>query len=113
MNEIAQDCEKKKAPFDDDVVKIILFGSFAKNEQHFGSDVDVLFIMKENSSVGFDEVYEYLMENWSDIEWAPQFMTERKLQSKLDSNEFWVKSAISTGVTVFPLPSSLPSSQGY
>ena len=101
MDRLAEDCAQNVEPFEEEVEKIILFGSYARNEQHFGSDVDLLFITKENPTIGFNEVYEYLVANWPEIEWAPQFMTKSEIEKRLEKNEFWIKSAMSDGIKIY------------
>ncbi len=36
--------------------KVVLFGSFARNQQHEWSDIDVAFVADEFKSVGFEDV---------------------------------------------------------
>ena len=69
--------------------KIILFGSYARNKAHFGSDVDLLFIMGDRKQDDFEKIYELLFGFSLEFEWAPLIVPEKRFKElKKEHNPF-------------------------
>jgi len=49
------------------IKKIILFGSYSRNDIHFGSDVDLLFIVSKRSKNDFEKIYDILLDLKNDL----------------------------------------------
>lgn len=62
------------------IEKVILFGSYARNEPHYGSDVDLLIIVNKHIKNDFEVIYETLYDFSLDFEWSPQLLTEVKFK---------------------------------
>ncbi|MBD3196830.1 MAG: hypothetical protein GF317_17365 [Candidatus Lokiarchaeota archaeon] len=76
----------KKVPT---IKKILLFGSYAKEKPHHGSDVDLLIIVSERKKNDFEKIYELLFEISLEYEWSPLLITEERLNElKNEDNEF-------------------------
>jgi len=61
--------------------KIILFGSYSRNKAHFGSDVDLLFIVEDRKQDDFEKIYELLFEFSLEFEWAPLIIAEKRFKA--------------------------------
>ena len=89
MNEILEQNIKnliKKVPT---IKKILLFGSYAKEKPHYGSDVDLLIIVSERKKNDFEKIYEQLFEISLEYEWSPLLITDKRLNElKNEDNEF-------------------------
>ena len=83
------------------VIQVILFGSYSKNQYRWGSDVDLLFILKEESEVEFEEVYDVLLSLSNEFAWAPIVKCEKEIQKMCDENYFWIIDALKTGKTIW------------
>jgi len=93
----------KEHDFDDKgLKKVILFGSYVKDQYKFGSDVDLLWIKENDSSLSFEEVYELLTDLSLEFSWSPLIMTEKKLHHKITSEEYWIIDALNEGKVIWP-----------
>lgn len=84
------------------IEKIILYGSFARKEPRFGSDVDLLFVVRERITEDFETVYESLVDLSLEFEWSPLFITEDMLKKQLEESSFFYKRILKEGITIWP-----------
>ncbi|MBD3212569.1 MAG: hypothetical protein GF311_08170 [Candidatus Lokiarchaeota archaeon] len=84
------------------IKKIILFGSYAKGKPHFGSDVDLVFIVSERTPNDFEKIYEKLYNLSAEYEWSPLVYSEEQFENvKKKSNNFY-EEIMKTGRIIFP-----------
>jgi len=83
------------------IERIILYGSFARKEPRFGSDVDLLFVVRERIPEDFEAVYEYLVDLSLEFEWSPLFLTEDMLKKQLEESSFFYKRILKEGITIW------------
>lgn len=89
MNEILEQNIKKLIKKVPTIKEILLFGSYAKEKPHYGSDVDLLIIVSERKKNDFEEIYEQLFEFSLEYEWSPLLITEERINElKNEDNEF-------------------------
>jgi predicted nucleotidyltransferase len=89
----------KKVPT---IEKIILFGSYSRKEPHYGSDVDLLVIVKKRISNDFEDIYGALFDISLDYEWSPLVMTEERFNKKKKENSYFFREIINDGVVIWP-----------
>ena len=87
----------KKVPT---IKKIILFGSYSRKEPHFGSDVDLLIIVKKRTDNDFEEIYETLVELSLEYEWTPLLLTEKRFKVLKEENLPFFKEVIKDGIVI-------------
>jgi predicted nucleotidyltransferase len=74
------------------IQRIIIFGSYARQKPHFGSDVDLLFIVSKHTPKEFEKIYETLYDISKEYEWAPLIISEKKFEKlKSERNQFFKK----------------------
>lgn len=84
------------------IKKIILFGSYAKGKPHFGSDVDLVFIVSARTPNDFEKIYEKLYNLSAEYEWSPLIYSEQQFENvKKKSNNFY-EEIMKTGRIIFP-----------
>jgi predicted nucleotidyltransferase len=102
LNEILEASDKVLVQSVPNIQKIILFGSYATGKPHFGSDVDLVFIVSERTSNDFEKIYEKLFDLSSEYEWSPLVYSEEQFDKlKQKSNSFY-REIMKTGRIIFP-----------
>ncbi|TXT66345.1 MAG: hypothetical protein BAJALOKI3v1_30003 [Promethearchaeota archaeon] len=102
LNEILEASDKVLVQSVPNIQKIILFGSYATGKPHFGSDVDLVFIVSERTSNDFEKIYEKLFDLSSEYEWSPLIYSEEQFDKlKQKSNSFY-REIMKTGRIIFP-----------
>jgi predicted nucleotidyltransferase len=98
---IARDAARRIAASDPNVVRVILFGSFTRNEYGPRSDLDLLVILNSSDRPARERAACYLRH-------VPPFpmdllvITQPELEEKLASREAFLLQAIREGVQLFP-----------
>ena len=85
-----------------DLIKIILFGSYARYKPRYGSDVDLLFLVSKSNTVEFETVYTKLVELSLDFDWAPLIMEEDIFHKRLKESDHWIKTIYHEGREIWP-----------
>jgi len=83
------------------IEKVILFGSYARNEPHYGSDVDLLIIVNKRIKNDFEVIYETLYDLSVDYEWSPQLLTEVKFKKLKEEGSHFIKTIINEGIELY------------
>lgn len=83
------------------IKKIILFGSYSRKKPHYGSDVDLLIIVKKRISNAFEEIYGALFDISLDYEWAPLLITEKRFREQKKENSYFFKEIINDGIVIW------------
>lgn len=84
------------------IEKVILFGSYARNEPHYGSDFDLLFIVNKRIKNDFEVIYELLYDLSLDFEWSPQLHLEVKFKKLRKEGSAFIKTIINKGIELWP-----------
>ena len=82
--------------------KLILFGSYARSKPHYGSDVDLIFLVSTDSKIQFEDVYTELVELSLDFDWAPLIMEVDEFNRRLRESNHWVKTIHQEGKEIWP-----------
>ncbi|MHA1671060.1 MAG: nucleotidyltransferase domain-containing protein [Promethearchaeota archaeon] len=82
------------------IEKIILFGSYSRKKPHYGSDVDLLIIVKKRTDNDFEEIYEILVDLSLDYEWSPILLTENRFRKLEKENTPFFKEVIKDGIVI-------------
>lgn len=101
MNKILEDHKENLVKLIPSIEKIILYGSFARKEQFFGSDVDLLFLVKERTGNDFEKIYEYLYSISLDYEWSPLIITKRRFEKRLEEGDFFINHVVKDGIIIW------------
>lgn len=80
--------------------KIILFGSYSRKEPHFGSDVDLLIIVKKRTDNDFEEIYETLVDLSLEYEWTPLLLTEKRFRELKEEDLPFFKEVVKDGIVI-------------
>jgi predicted nucleotidyltransferase len=83
------------------IKKIILFGSYARERPHFGSDVDLLILVSKHSKNDFEKIYETLFELSLDYEWSPLILSEDTYQKSKMTHKTFFESILNDGIVIF------------
>jgi len=81
--------------------KIILFGSYSRKKPHFGSDVDLLFVVKNQGKNEFEVIYETLYDFSLEFEWAPLVITETRFQELKKEHNSFLREICSNGIVLY------------
>lgn len=83
------------------IQKIILFGSYSRKEVHYGSDVDLLIIVKKRISNDFEVIYGALFDISLDYEWSPLLITEKDFRERIKEGFPFIKAIINDGIIMW------------
>ncbi|MHA1697746.1 MAG: nucleotidyltransferase domain-containing protein [Promethearchaeota archaeon] len=83
------------------IEKIILFGSYSAGEQHFGSDVDLLFVVSERTKNDWENIYDALVDLSLDYEWSPIVITDERYNELVKEDTPFIRGIIERGITIF------------
>ena len=89
---------KKVVP---NIQKIILFGSYAKLQTHFGSDVDLLIIVKEHTENDFEKIYGALFDLSIEYEWSPLILSEDRFNTLKITPTHFFNSVMQEGIVIW------------
>ena len=89
---------KKEVPT---IKKILLFGSYARRNPHFGSDVDLLIIVSKRTINDFEKIYETLFDLSLKYEWAPLILSEDRLNELQTTNKFFFRNLLDDGIIIW------------
>ena len=89
---------KKKVP---NIKKILLFGSYARRNPHFGSDVDLLIIVSKRTKNDFEKIYETLFDLSLKYEWAPLILSEDRFNELQTTNQFFFRNLLKDGIIIW------------
>jgi len=82
------------------IKKIILFGSYSRKNPHFGSDVDLLIIVKKRIDNDFEEIYEALVDLSLEYEWSPLLLIEKRFRKLKKEDTPFFKEVIKDGILI-------------
>lgn len=85
----------------ENISRIILFGSYATNNYHYGSDVDLLIIVNEKDKELFGNFLDFLTNLSLEYEWAPQIITKEEFERRKREHYPFIKQIIQTGITLW------------
>jgi predicted nucleotidyltransferase len=88
----------KKVP---NIKKILLFGSYAKERAHFGSDVDLLIVVSERTKNDFEKIYETLFDLSIEYEWSPLILSEDRFNELKKTHNNFFKNALEEGIVIW------------
>jgi predicted nucleotidyltransferase len=86
---------KKKFP---NIKKVLLFGSYARDRPHYGSDVDLLIIVSKRTKNDFEKIYETLFDFSLKYEWSPLILSEDRFNELKTTNRFFFKNIVNDGI---------------
>jgi predicted nucleotidyltransferase len=89
---------KKKVP---NIKKILLFGSYARARPHYGSDVDLLIIVKKRTKNDFEKIYEALFDLSLKYEWSPLILSEAHFNELENTDKFFFKALLKDGINIW------------
>ena len=83
------------------IIKIILFGSYATKQAHFGSDVDLLIIVKELTENDFEKIYSILFDFSIEYEWSPLIVSEDRYNTLKITPTHFFNSIMQEGIVIW------------
>lgn len=83
------------------IKKILLFGSYARKQPHFGSDVDLIIIVSERIENDFELIYERLFDFSLEFEWAPLIFTEERFNSLTKKKTPFFQVVLEEAITIW------------
>jgi len=86
------------------IKKIILFGSYSRKTPHYGSDVDLLIIVKKRTENDFEKIYETLIEISLEYEWSPLLLSDKKFRELKKEDTAFMKEVIKDGIIICKFP---------
>jgi predicted nucleotidyltransferase len=89
---------KKVVP---NIKKIVLFGSYARARPHYGSDVDLLIIVKKRTKKDFETIYEFLFDLSLKYEWSPLILSEARFNELENTDKFFFKALLKDGINIW------------
>ncbi|TFG03284.1 MAG: nucleotidyltransferase domain-containing protein [Promethearchaeota archaeon] len=84
-----------------DIKKVILFGSYARERPHYGSDVDLLIIVREHSTDDFEKIYGTLFDISLEYEWSPIILSEDRYNQLKKTNNSFLASILEDGINIW------------
>jgi len=100
---VARETARRIAAAHPQVLRVILFGSFARDDYGIRSDLDLLIILKESEkpvSERLEECLRHVSAYPTDI--FP--LTEAEIESRLEEGDAFLQRALSEGVLLYPDP---------
>lgn len=85
----------------ENINRILLFGSYATNNYHYRSDVDLLVIVNEKDKELFGKILDCLTDLSLEYEWSPQIITKEQFETRKRENYPFIKQIIETSITVW------------
>jgi len=85
------------------IKKIILFGSYSRKDPHFGSDVDLLFIVSKRLENDFENIYEILTNLSLKYEWSPLLITEKRIKELQKEGIPFIRQIMKDGIEIFSI----------
>lgn len=84
------------------IKKVILYGSYARKNPHYGSDVDLLFIVNKRTKNDFEIIYERLFDISFDYEWPPIIITKESFRELKQDDVPFIKKILEEGIRLWP-----------
>jgi predicted nucleotidyltransferase len=81
--------------------KVILFGSYARERPHYGSDVDLLIIVSKHIENDFEIIYEALFDFSLEFEWSPLIVLEDRFNKLKSTHNHFFNEALERGITIW------------
>jgi len=82
------------------IKKIILFGSYSRKNPHFGSDVDLLIIVKKHTENDFEDIYETLVDLSLEYKWSPLLLIEKRFRELKKEDTPFFKEVTKNGIVI-------------
>ena len=82
------------------IKKVILFGSYSRKTPHYGSDVDLLIIIKKRAKNDFEKIYETLVDLSLEYEWSPLLLLEKQFRKLKKEDAPFMKEVIKDGIVI-------------
>lgn len=79
-----------------------LFGSYARSKPHYRSDVDLMFIVSENTNIRFEDIYTELINLSLEFDWAPLVMEEAEFNRRHEESDPWIRTILKEGKEIWP-----------
>jgi predicted nucleotidyltransferase len=89
---------KKEVPY---IKRVILFGSYARQKPHFGSDVDLLIIVSKRTKNDFEKIYETLFDISLEYEWSPLILSKDHFQRVRTTYQSFFKGILEEGIVIW------------
>jgi predicted nucleotidyltransferase len=84
------------------IKKVILYGSYARKNPHYGSDVDLLFIVNKRTKNDFEIIYERLFDISFDYEWSPIIITKERFRELKQDDTPFIQKILKEGIRLWP-----------
>ena len=82
-------------------MKIILFGSYSRRKPHYGSDVDLLIIVKKREDNDFEDIYESLNDISLEYEWSPLLIVEKRYNKLKKQHSPFFREVLKDGIEIY------------
>ncbi|MGV9171067.1 MAG: nucleotidyltransferase domain-containing protein [Promethearchaeia archaeon] len=83
------------------ITKIILYGSYARKEPQYGSDVDLLIVVDHRTKDDFERIYERLYDFSLEFEWAPLIITKKRFEDLKNRGNPFIKEILREGILIW------------
>jgi len=84
-----------------EIARVVLFGSYARDDYGPGSDVDLLLILAHSDKSDRERIGDYLDLDL-DLPFEAIALTQQEIDRRLDAGDPFLKTILSEGIQVFP-----------